>query len=88
LQGFFLLLQPLIGVHELLLGLVEVVLQLLHLLLQLADLLLGLNFIEGRIKSMHAKRWVDCPQFSIGLRHDDRQDRDGLSLILTVLNII
>ena len=42
-MGFLLLLQPLVGVHELLLGLVEVVLELLHLLLQLADLLLGLE---------------------------------------------
>ena len=43
LKSFLLLLQPLVGVHQLLLGLVEVVLQLLHLLLQLTDLLLSLG---------------------------------------------
>ena len=44
LQGFFFLLQPLVGVHQLFLGLVQVVLKLLHLLLELPHLLLSLLF--------------------------------------------
>merc|ERR1719382_1995742 len=41
-ERFFLLLEPLIGIHEFLLGNVKVRLQLLHLLLEIADFLLSL----------------------------------------------
>ena len=55
LESFLLLLQPLVGVHELLLGLIEIVLQLLHLLLQLSDLFLSLNEVS-RVN----RGWVTC----------------------------
>ena len=50
LKGLFLLLEPLVGGHQLLLGLIEVVLELLHLLLKIADFLLSLNNRVGRQK--------------------------------------
>merc|ERR1719491_20910 len=42
LESLFLLLEPLIGIHQFLLGNVKVRLQLLHLLLEIADFLLSL----------------------------------------------
>ena len=43
LEGFFLLLQPLVCGQQLLLSLFEVILKLLHLLLEVTDFLLSLN---------------------------------------------